>query len=428
MALFNYATKEITLKVVYYGPGLSGKTTNLQYLHEILDPNKKGKLISLATETDRTLFFDFLPVELGKLKDFSIRFQLYTVPGQVKYNSTRKIVLKGADAIVFVADSQKVMREANMESFANMEENLIANNLDADDIPFIFQYNKRDLSNIMSVHELNHDLNPDEQVYLEAEAVNGIGVEETFQTITKLLIKNLSGKHKFDTKPPAAATGSISQSTQAVAGSTKPLSTPASDSAQAWQRSVSIEEVLKEIKEKEYKTSVYQEPLVEEKPSEKPIEKILHKKYEEPADEEPVFEKPVEEEQPEKAVYNKSSDQKPIADNIYQEFDKSASDKPAFEEFIKSKTFESYSAETLLPSEESQNDNPVSENTIRQDEKFDTVIEKLKEITQVLISIRVSLKGIQDEMRGTSSDSSKETEGSDKPKTKKHWLKFKQKS
>lgn len=191
MALFNYATKEITLKIVYYGPGLSGKTTNLQHLHEMLDNSKKGKLISLATETDRTLFFDFLPVELGKLKDFSIRFQLYTVPGQVKYNSTRRIVLKGADAIVFVADSQKVMRDANMESLENMKENLIANNLDADEVLLVFQYNKRDLPNIMSVHEMNHDLNPEEQVYLEAQAVNGIGVEETFQTITKMLIKSL---------------------------------------------------------------------------------------------------------------------------------------------------------------------------------------------------------------------------------------------
>lgn len=420
MALFNYATKEITLKIVYYGPGLSGKTTNLQYLHETLDPNKKGKLISLATETDRTLFFDFLPVELGKLKDFSIRFQLYTVPGQVKYNSTRKIVLKGADAIVFVADSQKVMREANMESLANMEENLIANNLDADDIPFIFQYNKRDLSNIMSVPELNNDLNPDEQVYLEAEAVNGIGVEETFQTITKMLIKTLSGKHKFDTKPSAA--GKPSQSPQ---NSAKPLSTPASDSAQAWQRSVSIEEVLKEIKEKEYKIPAYQEPIVEEKPSEKPIEKILHKKYEEPVYEETAYENPVEDEKPEKPVYNKSLDQKPIAENIYEEFDKSVSDKPAFEEFTKSKAFDSYSAETLLPPEDNQNDVLIPEDTNRHDEKFDIVIEKLKEITQVLISIRVALKGIQDDMRGTSSDSSKETESLDKPKTKKHWLKFK---
>ena len=157
MALFNYASKEITIKIVYYGPGLSGKTTNLQYLHSIFDPSKRGKLISLATEADRTLFFDFLPVEIGKISDFSIRFQLYTVPGQVRYNATRKLVLKGADAVVFVADSQYEMREQNLESIGNMRENLIANNVNPDDIPIILQFNKRDLSNIASVDELNRD-------------------------------------------------------------------------------------------------------------------------------------------------------------------------------------------------------------------------------------------------------------------------------
>ena len=116
MALFNYATKEITIKIVYYGPGLSGKTTNLQYLHSIFDPSRRGKLLSLATEADRTLFFDFLPIEMGKISDFSLRFQLYTVPGQVRYNATRKLVLKGADAVVFVADSQREMKEQNIES------------------------------------------------------------------------------------------------------------------------------------------------------------------------------------------------------------------------------------------------------------------------------------------------------------------------
>ena len=159
MALFNYATKEITIKIVYYGPGLSGKTTNLQYLHSIFDPAKRGKLLSLATEADRTLFFDFLPIELGKISDFSIRFQLYTVPGQVRYNATRKLVLKGADAIVFVADSQREMSEQNIESLKNMRENLIANNINPDDIPVIFQFNKRDLTNILSIDELNKDLN-----------------------------------------------------------------------------------------------------------------------------------------------------------------------------------------------------------------------------------------------------------------------------
>lgn len=197
MALFNYATKEITIKIVYYGPGLSGKTTNLQYLHSIFEPAKRGKLLSLATEADRTLFFDFLPIELGKISDFSIRFQLYTVPGQVRYNATRKLVLKGADAVVFIADSQREMREQNSESLKNMHENLIANNINPDDIPVIFQFNKRDLSNIMSVDELNKGLNEDMKYeYREAVAVDGKGVEDTFKRITKLVINRIAEKHK----------------------------------------------------------------------------------------------------------------------------------------------------------------------------------------------------------------------------------------
>jgi hypothetical protein len=202
MALFNYASKEITIKIVYYGPGLSGKTTNLQYLHSIFDPSKRGKLISLATEADRTLFFDFLPVEIGKISDFSIRFQLYTVPGQVRYNATRKLVLKGADAVVFVADSQYEMREQNLESIGNMRENLIANNVNPDDIPIILQFNKRDLSNIASVDELNRDLNEQGRYeWKEAVAVNGTGVEGTFHRITNLVMKGIAEKHKITILP-----------------------------------------------------------------------------------------------------------------------------------------------------------------------------------------------------------------------------------
>lgn len=197
MALFNYATKEITIKIVYYGPGLSGKTTNLQYLHSVLDPDTKGKLLSLATEADRTLFFDFLPVELGKIREFSIRFQLYTVPGQVRYNATRKLVLRGVDAIVFVADSQRDLREQNIESLQNMYENLFANNINPEEIPLILQYNKRDLPNILSVDELNGDLNKNGRYeYSESIAIDGIGIENTFQHITKLVLKGISEKHK----------------------------------------------------------------------------------------------------------------------------------------------------------------------------------------------------------------------------------------
>jgi signal recognition particle receptor subunit beta len=159
MALFNYPAKELTLKVVYYGPGLSGKTTNLQYLHSTIPAEKRGKLLSLSTESDRTLFFDFLPVELGKIKDFTIKFQLYTVPGQTRYSATRKLVLRGADVVVFVADSQQEMRDYNIESYDDMRENLRANNIDPDAIPIILQYNKRDLKNILPVEAMNTDLN-----------------------------------------------------------------------------------------------------------------------------------------------------------------------------------------------------------------------------------------------------------------------------
>jgi signal recognition particle receptor subunit beta len=202
MALFNYATKEITLKIVYYGPGLSGKTTNLQHLHSVLNPENKGRLLSLSTEADRTLFFDFLPVELGRIRDFSIRFQLYTVPGQVRYNATRKVVLKGADAVVFVADSQHDMKEQNVESFENMRENLLANNINPDEVPVVLQYNKRDLGNVASVEELNSDLNRRQYPIIEASAISGTGVEDSFRLVTRLLLKHISKKHQIEIQSP----------------------------------------------------------------------------------------------------------------------------------------------------------------------------------------------------------------------------------
>ncbi len=205
MALFNYASKEITLKIVYYGPGLSGKTTNLQYLHaSVLNPETTGKLLSLSTESDRTLFFDFLPVELGKIREFTIRFQLYTVPGQVRYNATRKVVLKGADAVVFVADSQAEMKEQNIESFENMRENLYSNNINPDDLPVLLQYNKRDLKNISSVREINEYLNSYQYPVVEASAIKGTGVEESFKFITRLMLKYISKKHKIEIQEPAS--------------------------------------------------------------------------------------------------------------------------------------------------------------------------------------------------------------------------------
>lgn len=203
MAFFNYTAKEITLKVVYYGPGFSGKTTNLQQLHSILPSDKRGKLISLATEADRTLFFDFLPVDFGKIRDFNIRFQLYTVPGQVRYNATRRLVLKGADAVVFVADSQREMKEQNIESFNNMMGNFIANGLDPEDTPFVLQYNKRDLQDIMSAEELNADLNKNNVPFFEAIAAEAKGVQETFKKIITTLLKHMEQKHKLDIEHPA---------------------------------------------------------------------------------------------------------------------------------------------------------------------------------------------------------------------------------
>jgi mutual gliding-motility protein MglA len=217
MALFNYATKEITLKIVYYGPGLSGKTTNLQYLHTVLNPETKGKLLSLSTEADRTLFFDFLPIELGKIRDFSIRFQLYTVPGQVRYNATRKVVLKGADAVVFVADSQKDMREQNIESFENMQENLISNNINPETIPIILQYNKRDLKNILRIEEIDRDLNQQGMhEVIEASAISGSGVEETFKRVTRLVLKDIAKKHKIEIQPVETKTEPLSAEKPAV--------------------------------------------------------------------------------------------------------------------------------------------------------------------------------------------------------------------
>jgi small GTP-binding protein len=218
MALFNYASKEITLKVVYYGPGLSGKTTNLKYMHETMSPDRKGKLLSLSTEADRTLFFDFMPIALGKIKDFNIRFQLYTVPGQVRYNATRKLVLKGADAIVFVADSQQAMKAQNIESLENMRENLIANSINPDDIPVLIQFNKQDLNNILSDEELNADLNPEgRHPTSKSAAVDGTGVMEAFKLITNMLLKHISRKHNIQIEAPEESAAQMDASVSASA-------------------------------------------------------------------------------------------------------------------------------------------------------------------------------------------------------------------
>ena len=195
MVLFNYATRELTAKVVYYGPGLCGKTTNLEYIHKSLPEKSRGKMLSLATQTDRTLFFDFLPLDLGSVKGMKTRVQLYTVPGQVFYDATRKLVLKGADGIVFVADSQKEMMQSNLDSWENLRQNLIENNLDINNIPLVIQYNKRDLPNVLPVKDLNNKVNVLKVPFFEAIALTGMGVQETFKGIAKLVMSMLSKKY-----------------------------------------------------------------------------------------------------------------------------------------------------------------------------------------------------------------------------------------
>ncbi len=192
MSMINYASREINCKIVYYGPGLCGKTTNLEYIYEKVSPNTRGKLISLATETERTLFFDFLPVDLGAIRGFKTRFHLYTVPGQVYYNASRKLILKGVDGVVFVGDSQVERLDANIESMHNLYENLSEYGLDLREIPFVIQYNKRDLPNISALDELQRELNPNAVPHYEAVAVRGIGVFDTLKAVSKLVIKSLS--------------------------------------------------------------------------------------------------------------------------------------------------------------------------------------------------------------------------------------------
>lgn len=223
MSLINYASREINCKLVYYGPGLGGKTTNLEYIYEKVAPTAKGKMISLATETERTLFFDFLPVDLGTIRGFKTRFHLYTVPGQVYYNASRKLILKGVDGVVFVADSQIERMEANLESMQNLYDNMLQHGYDLTRMPFVIQYNKRDLPNASPLAELQQNLNPGwpvedparqrqtpdpdrpgeyliEQVegtwmervpHFEAVALRGDGVFDTLRAVSKLVLKSL---------------------------------------------------------------------------------------------------------------------------------------------------------------------------------------------------------------------------------------------
>lgn len=191
MTYINYASKEINCKIVYYGPGLCGKTTNLQYIYSKTAPDAKGKMISLATEADRTLFFDFLPLDLGSIRGFKTRFHLYTVPGQVFYDASRKLILKGADGVIFVADSQEERMEANFESIRNLEENLTEHGLDLATIPYALQFNKRDLPTAMPVDQMYRMLNYKREPTFEAVAADGHGVFDTLKSVAKQILVEL---------------------------------------------------------------------------------------------------------------------------------------------------------------------------------------------------------------------------------------------
>jgi signal recognition particle receptor subunit beta len=191
MSFINYSSREINCKLVYYGPGLGGKTTNLQFIYARTSPEAKGKMISLATETERTLFFDFLPLSLGEIRGFKTRFHLYTVPGQVFYDASRKLILKGVDGVVFVADSQNERMEANIESLENLRQNLIEQGYNLDKLPYIVQYNKRDLPNAAPLDEMRQLLNPSRAPEFEACATTGVGVFETLKAIAKAVLTEL---------------------------------------------------------------------------------------------------------------------------------------------------------------------------------------------------------------------------------------------
>ncbi|MBI4688878.1 MAG: GTPase domain-containing protein [Nitrospirae bacterium] len=412
MALFNYATKEITLKIVYYGPGLSGKTTNLQQLHSILDPEKTGKLLSLATETDRTLFFDFLPIELGKIRDFTIRFQLYTVPGQVKYNATRKVVLKGADAVVFVADSQRESREANIESFTNMRENLLTNNINPDDMPIVLQYNKRDLPDILQIAELNKDLNIEDYVYFEAEAVNGKGVQETFQTASKLLIKDIARKHNLEIQPavppPAEPVSAIREDIINEPFEEEKISIEAEESFVSLQEPVTPAEEEAAASTETLPRDFFDEKLFEEPlppppqppmPQQEQVETII--KEISPYPEETLA-----------GITENIAENSRQLNSIKVELEKLSNELRTFKEKQKKP------AETIIK------DIPVQHN-----EALDKITENLRENSQLLISTKIEMKRMSDELKKVKEEQkelltavlkiSETIEGS---KTKKGWF------
>jgi signal recognition particle receptor subunit beta len=231
MVFFNYATMQMAAKIVYYGPGLCGKTTNLHHIYTKTSPQSRGEMVSLETETDRTLFFDLLPIDVGVIGGFKTRLQLYTVPGQVFYNTTRKLVLKGVDGMVFVADSQKAMIDANVESFHNLRENLAEIGLDLDEIPIVLQLNKRDLPNVATVDHMLDALDPERRFeYVESIASTGVGVFETLKVISKLTLRTLrrrmTGDESAKPAPPARTAQFRVQSNDAPPRTTMAATTP----------------------------------------------------------------------------------------------------------------------------------------------------------------------------------------------------------
>jgi signal recognition particle receptor subunit beta len=193
MSFINYATKEINCKIIYFGPGLSGKTTNVQYVYENTQSESRGKLVTLSTENERTLFFDFLPLSVGEVRGYKTRFHLYTIPGQTFYEVSRQFILKGVDGVVFVADSQAERMEANIESYEGLEKSLDQQGYDLGKLPLVFQYNKRDLPGAVSIRELEATFNPTHRPYYEAVASRGQGVMETLQAVSQSIIKDLKG-------------------------------------------------------------------------------------------------------------------------------------------------------------------------------------------------------------------------------------------
>lgn len=207
MAFVNHITKNIAIKIVYYGPGLSGKTTNIRYIYLKLDPSSRGELVCLETDAERTYFFDLLPIRAGMIGDFKVHFQLLTVPGQVFYEASRKSVLRGADGIVFVADSQIPLLDANLENFDGLRRNCMEHGIDLDEIPLVFQYNKRDLQYILPVETFNNLLNPRKAPHIESIAVQGVGVFETLREIAKLTVPAVRARALGERRPDETRPG-----------------------------------------------------------------------------------------------------------------------------------------------------------------------------------------------------------------------------